>query len=67
MTPTTEEISTAIQKDKALEQELLAGTDEHASTPRTIEAAEVEAGNTAVDLAKERGGSETPIANAGCC
>uniref|UniRef100_A0A915DRG5 LNS2/PITP domain-containing protein n=1 Tax=Ditylenchus dipsaci TaxID=166011 RepID=A0A915DRG5_9BILA len=64
MTPTTEEISTAIQKDKALEQELLAGTDEHASTPRTIEAAEVEAGNTAVDLAKERGGSETPIANA---
>ncbi|KAI1719796.1 LNS2 (Lipin/Ned1/Smp2) domain-containing protein [Ditylenchus destructor] len=62
LTPTTEEISTALQKDHALEQELLAGTDEHASTPRTLEAAEVEAGNTAVDNANETG-AETPVPN----
>lgn len=50
-----------MQKTKAVENELLAGTSDASLGPRTLEGAKVKAGNTALDKAKEEGKEETVL------
>lgn len=54
-TPTREDVVTALGKAEAVEQEMLAGTDEHSRTPATpIGAAVSEVGTNVCVSEKER-------------